>query len=803
MSLPAPNLDSRTFDDLVKEARERIPRFTQEWTNFNDADPGMTIVKLHAWLTETLLHEVNRLPELNYIKFLQLINITPKPAQAATTELQFNLKKLDTTSDPLTFFVPKNAQVEADDPDLTSPVIFETERTLVALNATIATIISRNDPGSAQARSLVTSFDPKKATTEIDDSFYPFGENPQIGSECLVGILLRPNRKSNSSDSQEVFPAGELDLAVSATQVYEDIPQDEVLTGPVGKQCLLPHELTEQQQVLRWQVYVGSEHAVDFIDNSAGNNSWQTLYPPTDDSAALSRSGHIPLTIPEDISQVSLTALPRSFWLEMGLKKPPKTGAELLTDLLDTELNFTVDNVKDIDWAAIAPDSIDSADIQSACGNISSLHTLLLPVANDIQVSQIPPKVFTDGDFGYSSPAVPEHAMAWLKVSVVDADYQAALLNGFYINRVPATAAVSRVEEILGVSDGRPAQTYTLAKTPVYFEPRSPEASQPDLELEVVEGGQTEPWQRVDDFGDTQIDSFSKVYRLDPVRGVITFGDGIKGRIPVADAQIKAKRYRYGGGASGNVAANTITKLKTSLPYIDSVTNPRSATGGSEAETLEQAKLRAPQQLRTRERAVTAEDFAFLAKHTPGVVIHTAYALAQTALHPSTTDFIPTEGAVTVVVLPANQDQPMPEPSEGQLDAVCAHLNSRRLITTELYVTGPRYLPVTQLEVDIRAAQNADLKSLVDAAYDALLNYFHPLKGGEKGLGWPFGEDVYLGEIYQLLQQIDGVRRVFGLTVSLEGVSDDKCRDYLPVDDGYLLHLSREVINLKVAYEHS
>ena len=239
------------------------------------------------------------------------------------------------------------------------------------------------------------------------------------------------------------------------------------------------------------------------------------------------------------------------------------------------------------------------------------------------------------------------------------------------------------------------------------------------------------------------------------------------------------------------------------MPYIDSVTNPRSATGGSEAETLEQAKLRAPQQLRTRERAVTAEDFAFLAKHTPGVVIHTAYALAQTALHPSTTDFIPTEGAVTVVVLPANQDQAMPEPSEGQLDAVCAHLNSRRLITTELYVTGPRYLPVTQLEVDIRAAQNADLKSLVDAAYDALLNYFHPLKGGEKGLGWPFGEDVYLGEIYQLLQQIDGVRRVFGLTVSLEGVSDDKCRDYLPVDDGYLLHLSREVINLKVAYEHS
>jgi hypothetical protein len=803
MSLPAPNLDSRTFDDLVKEARERIPRFTQEWTNFNDADPGMTLVKLHAWLTETLLHEVNRLPDLNYIKFLQLINITPNPAQAATTELQFTLKKLDATTDPLKIFIPKNAQVEADDPDLTSPVIFETERTLVALNAAIAAVITSNDAVSVQPRSLVTSFDQKKSVAIVDDSFYPFGENLTVGRECLIGILLRPNRKKDTDYSQDVFPAGELDLAVSAAEVYEQGLLDEVITGPVGTQCLLPHELTEQQQVLSWQVYVGSVHATDFTDNSAGNDSWQTLYPPTDASAALSRSGYLPLTIPQDISQVSLLALPRAFWLDIGLKKPPTTGAELLNDLLDTELNFTVDNVKDIEWENIVPASITSANIQSACDNVSTLHTLLLPVVNEIQVNEIELETFTDGDFGYSVPAVPEHAMAWLKVTVVDTSYQTALLNGFFINRVPATAAVSRIEEILGSSDGRPAQSYNLAKTPVYFEPNPPNASEPDLELEVIEGQQVESWQRVDDFGATTINSFSKVYRLDPVNGVITFGDGIKGRIPVADAQIKAKRYRYGGGAQGNVAAGTITKLKTSLTQVDSVSNPRSATGGSEAETLDEAKLRAPQQLRTRERAVTSEDFSFLATHTPGVVIHTAFALPQTALHPTTHDFIPTQGAVTVVILPANVEQAMPEPSEGQLDAVCAHLNSRRLITTELYVTGTRYVPITQFEVEIRALQSADLKTLVDDAYEALLNYFHPLTGGDAGLGWPFGEDVYLGSIYELLQNVAGVKRVFALNVNLQGLATTGCRDYLPVNDGYLLHLSREVINLKVVYEHS
>ena len=75
MALPAPKLDSRTFDELVREARARIPRFTPEWTNLNDSDPGMTLVKLHAWLTETILFQLNGVPELHYVKFLDLLGI--------------------------------------------------------------------------------------------------------------------------------------------------------------------------------------------------------------------------------------------------------------------------------------------------------------------------------------------------------------------------------------------------------------------------------------------------------------------------------------------------------------------------------------------------------------------------------------------------------------------------------------------------------------------------------------------------------------------------------------------------------
>ena len=73
MTMPPPKLDDRDFRSLVEEARARIPTYTGDWTNFNDSDPGMTLVQLHAWLTETLLWRVNRLPDLAYINFL-LIN---------------------------------------------------------------------------------------------------------------------------------------------------------------------------------------------------------------------------------------------------------------------------------------------------------------------------------------------------------------------------------------------------------------------------------------------------------------------------------------------------------------------------------------------------------------------------------------------------------------------------------------------------------------------------------------------------------------------------------------------------------
>ena len=86
MPLQAPKLDDRTFEQIVSEAKTLIPRYTQAWTDYNESDPGITLIQLFAWMTDMLLYRLNQVPELNYIKFLELLGIKPRPAQPARAE---------------------------------------------------------------------------------------------------------------------------------------------------------------------------------------------------------------------------------------------------------------------------------------------------------------------------------------------------------------------------------------------------------------------------------------------------------------------------------------------------------------------------------------------------------------------------------------------------------------------------------------------------------------------------------------------------------------------------------------------
>ena len=91
MPLPVPNLDDRTFQDIVNEARRRIPEYCPEWTDHNLSDPGITLIELFAWMTEMLLYRINKVPDRNYVKFLELIGVKLIPANPATTDITFKL----------------------------------------------------------------------------------------------------------------------------------------------------------------------------------------------------------------------------------------------------------------------------------------------------------------------------------------------------------------------------------------------------------------------------------------------------------------------------------------------------------------------------------------------------------------------------------------------------------------------------------------------------------------------------------------------------------------------------------------
>lgn len=814
MPLQPPVLDDRTFQQLVDEAKARIPRYTPEWTNFNVSDPGYTLVQLHAWLTETILYRLNKLPDLNYLKFLQLLNVRPRPAVAAHAELTFKLKKLSGDKDPLVVLVPKNTQVGVDDPDLEEELIFETDRTLTALNGALAAIIVPTKADTA-THELITEYDAKEGEAKILHTFYPFGKTLSVDGDdpvCLLGIVLRPHRQKGKDYSLDRFPEGELDLTALIPQVFEEDAEGKEIIGPSGMESLFPWESEAQSQRIVWEVYEGVEHRTDFEDD----NAW-TVLNAFDATAALTRSGHVYLSVPGGVPSASFGELDRDFWATFDWKKPPSTPAEIATDvsagdLVASELDEEAWETMGLSGAALS----DLMDVmEDPDSTLEEIVAAINALASDLDPGKVDEETWTE--LGYNAQPVP-YALTWFRARLVDTPDEPPMVSHFLLNTVAATAAVTRIEERVGTSDGRPNQTHTLARTPILMDE---ETGEPDLTLEIIEHDEPEVWHYVPDF--YRKTSADPVFLLDSETGILTFGDGVHGRIPVAGAQIIAREYRYGGGQIGNAGAGTITALKSALSDVDSVDNVREAAGGGDAETLDEVKLRAPHDLRTRERAVTAEDFAELALRTPGVRIQRAYALAETTADltvepPTLTPGRP--GAVTVVILPEN-DEDTPQPTEDQLSLVCAHLNGRRLITTELYVVGPRYLEIGTLELEVTVGREYDLKAVHEAITTRLTDYFHPLRGGEDGRGWPFGEDIYFGNLYRQLLGIEGVLRVLclgmtpkraqskagkivvgrGLRPKVAAQATDVCDDVIAVPDGSLVYVPRTVINVKVSYD--
>jgi predicted phage baseplate assembly protein len=145
MPLPEIQLDDRSFETLVSDARRRIPGYTPEWTDFNESDPGITLVQLFAWLEEMILWRLNRVPEKNYIEFLRLIGMELSPPAPANAELTFTLSITGSPRNGLPDLVvpiPGGTKVSTNEQDVDGPVIFETDETFYAVGATLTKLQS-------------------------------------------------------------------------------------------------------------------------------------------------------------------------------------------------------------------------------------------------------------------------------------------------------------------------------------------------------------------------------------------------------------------------------------------------------------------------------------------------------------------------------------------------------------------------------------------------------------------------------------------------------------------------------------
>ena len=353
---------------------------------------------------------------------------------------------------------------------------------------------------------------------------------------------------------------------------------------------------------------------------------------------------------------------------------------------------------------------------------------------------------------------------------------------------VSASHAMTTEGEELGRSDGTPGQVFRVENGPLLTR-RDDET----IEVEVEEGW--EEWEEVEDFALSE--PADRHFTCDSVTGEVRFGPAIRqpngetrqyGAIPPNGRRIRFSQYHYGGGAEGNVGRGTITALKSSIPYVSSVTNRYAAVGGADSETLESAKMRGPRHLRIRNRAVTAEDFEILAQEAASAV-----ARAR-CLQPEPDNGL-RSGTVKVLIVPQvtiAEQRIQPEQLEiprSLEEAVRRYLDERRLLTSALSIGAPRYVWVSA-QVHVQVKPRLDIVLVQEEIERQLYHFLNPLFGGPEGAGWPFGRDLFVADVYSLVAGVEGVdyvadAKIFPVDATTGRVGDDANRIEVP-DEGLI-----------------
>lgn len=722
MSLRPPRLDDRRYDDLRDELIRRIPVHAPEWTDHNAADPGIALLELFADMGETLLERFNRVPEAARLAFLELLGIAPRPAKAAGAMVRLSLDrdKTKVITVPWSPFQPR-LRVAA------GPVAFEASEEISVL--------------------------PLELQTWIKAPFNPTGsQTPDPAALDDLAALLTDHLQPDLPAAAGTAPAQPLSLSVADT--YEPLPLPPVEEG------VLPPPISTYQSVDGWL--------------------WLALLAPQ----PLLKTSTLPRLRREIAAQVlnlgvrvdaalcgstdhhrcaDAGAAPVRWPLEWQISTGRFRGKEAkVTRALYEPLAVLHDGSDGFRRSGCLrlrlPDN--SASGEPGLGTWTA-ESFSPPDPDLLGIGELPPALPNERDG--------ERLLAWIRVRRRDPGHPPLKVRWLDANVVPVEQAIGlEAPELLGYGEGRPGQVLQLSRRPVL--PGS-------VTIQVAAAADAkgerawQTWQPIDDLIEAKPEQ--AVYQLDAESGAIRFGDGLRGRMPLPGEAIRCLDYRHGGGVAGNVGAGRINRIERASSEVLAanlkVSNPLAAEGGSDAETAEEAGQRLPRLLRHNDRAVGRDDFADLALETPCAGIGRAHCLPRHLPH-QRLDEIP--GVVTLIVIPAydplHPDEP--EPDRDQLQRVCAWLEPRRLVTTELYITPPTYVRLS-VAVSVEAEQDVGedtLRNQVELALRQLLAPLPPF--GPDGQGWSFGRDVGERDLEAAVLRVQGVRLVNGVLISAREV---------------------------------
>ena len=255
MALPVPNLDNRTFEQLLQEARKSIPNYASQWTNHNPADPGITLVELFAWLVEITSYRINLVTEEHHLKYLKLLGVRPQGISPATADLSFEMDEVIHLEKGTVFLAEKageNIEFELSEGITVIPVQLEK----IIVNEMSVVLSQASSTNFSQAPKLSKGvFDRTVANFKEDLFFEPFGLETRKNSELYLGFKLKT--QENLRKDRE-YPYELLNLMC---YLYEnDLPAP----GKHGEEA----EYSFENAKLKWEISLSPE-----------GKQWKEVFP--------------------------------------------------------------------------------------------------------------------------------------------------------------------------------------------------------------------------------------------------------------------------------------------------------------------------------------------------------------------------------------------------------------------------------------------------------------------------------------------------------------------------------------------